>query len=76
MTSKQNHSYPIMDAELIIKNPEFNPNWMTIFLVTGYSTSFTGYNPALYALYHAYMCRGNVNFIVSKNYFKNQCVLF
>lgn len=69
MTSTQNYSFPIKDTELILKNSEFNSNWNTVLLITGWSTSFSTYNGALYALHYAYMCRGNTNFIVSKLYF-------
>lgn len=65
MTPDRNYSYPMIEADKLANNSAFNPNWKTVILVTGWTTSFSGNNAALYGMYHAYMCKGHINFIVS-----------
>lgn len=69
MTSCKNFTYPIVNAENMWKNEVFDPRKKTVVLVTGWMTDFTDVqDPTIYSISKAYMCRGDVNFIVG---FKN-----
>lgn len=66
MTSCKNFTYSIVDAENMWKNKVFDPSKKTVLLITGWRTDFTdSHDPTIYSISKAYMCRGDVNFIVS-----------
>lgn len=61
----QNISVPLDQPEQLWALKEFNPKLPLVMMVTGWTTNFNNTeNKALDAVYPAYRCRGNVNFVV------------
>lgn len=63
MTSNRQHNYSVTNADAIIQNADFNPAWKTVIFSIGWNSTFTG-DSDINGILDAYMCRGNVNFIV------------
>lgn len=70
MTINRQHIYSVTNAASIIQNFDFNPNWDTVIFSLGWNSMFNDANLQVRGLRDAYMCRGNVNFIVRDN---NRC---
>lgn len=74
-TRDNNYSIPLTKSNLLWELKEFNRNLSTVILVTGWTTNGNKSNGGLDTIYSAYMCRGNVNFIVRYSTDKN-CFFF
>lgn len=73
MTNERQHNYSLTDAHFIVDNSDFNTNWKTVIFSVGWNVTFHD-NPQIRGIRDAYLCRGNVNFIVRFFYkicFKN-----
>lgn len=64
-TRDNNYSIPLTKSNLLWELKEFDRNLSTVILVTGWTTNGNKSNEGLESIYSAYMCRGNINFIVS-----------
>lgn len=66
-TRKGDHLVPLQSPEELWAHAEFNRELDTAILVTGWFSNIdsTMENDALEAVWEAYKCRGNINFIVS-----------
>lgn len=66
MTPCQNFTYSITDVESMWKNPVFDPQKKTVVFVTGWLMTLNdAIAPIVHTVSKAYLCRGDVNFIVS-----------
>lgn len=66
-TRKQNISIPLTKAHLLWTHEAFDPKQDVVIFVTGWLSDYTNSNNtnvALETMRDAYLCRGNVNFIV------------
>lgn len=64
MTPKHNYAYNLRNANEIVNNQAFNRKLKTVFYVMGWLSNFNSNNTELNAVFYAYMCRGDANFIV------------
>lgn len=75
----ENIVVPLKQAEKLWSNVEFRKDLPLVLLITGWSTNFDDYkaNDALDTMFAAYMCRGNVNFVVNIKYISTsiECAL-
>lgn len=63
-TNSKNISVPLNRPERLWSSKEFNRNLPLVMMITGWTTNFNDTeNGALDAIYAAYKCRGNVNFV-------------
>lgn len=65
MTPTRNYTIPLTKAYELWSNKEFHRNKQTVFLATGWTTNLNTSDGALDALFWAYMCRSDVNFVVN-----------
>lgn len=64
-TRQANVSIPITNPTQLWESPEFNPKLPLVIFVTGWKTNLLiKRSEAQDALAEAYLCRGNVNFVV------------
>lgn len=64
-TKTSNISIPITSPDLLWLHPEFNPNNTLALFVTGWKTNLKETeSKAQLAMTKAYLCRGNINFVV------------
>lgn len=60
-----NVEIPITNPDDLWKNPAFNHEWPLVIFVTGWKTNLMeGASKAQDVMAEAYLCRGNVNFVV------------
>lgn len=65
MTKNRKYSVPLQYPELLWNHSQFRTDLNSVILVTGWTSNINETNDAMKALWNAYKCRGNVNFIVS-----------
>lgn len=58
---------PLNKPEKLWLLPEFNESLPLVMMITGWTTNYINRseNTALDAIYQAYKCRGNINFVVN-----------
>lgn len=65
-TTQENVSIPLTNPTQLWASRVFNPNLPLVIFVTGWKTNLlTERSEAQDTLANAYLCRGNVNFVVS-----------
>lgn len=65
LTPNDRHLIPLEAPDQLWKHNTFNSTLKTEILVTGWTSNINETNNALEAIWEAYKCRGNVNFVVS-----------
>lgn len=65
ITKTENYTIPLNDAAKLWAHNVFDKNKKTVILVTGWTSNINATNEALNTISAAYMCRGNINFVVS-----------
>lgn len=64
-TRTRNVSFPLASPGNLWNNSAFNLNFSTVLFISGFMTNLKkGDSTAQDLLFEAYMCRGNVNFVV------------
>lgn len=66
MTPCKNYTYSVLDVENMWRNGAFDLTKKTVILITGWLLSMDdALVPIVHTISKAYLCRGDVNFIVS-----------
>lgn len=63
-TTHHSVAVPMDQSEHLWNHTLFNPNWPVVIFVSGWLSTRDGASKSENKMYKAFMCRGNINFVV------------